>query len=138
MQGAGLRRIAMAGTFYFGCVFGAGFVLGAIRVPLLVPRLGVRVAELIEMPLMLAVIVISARAVVCRFALPSTTAARLGTGVLALGIALLAEFALAFGLQGMTPAAYIAGRDPVSGPVYAVLLLLFAAMPAWVGRPRGT
>ena len=45
-----------AGTAYFALVFGAGFVMGAIRVPLLVPRLGERVAELIEMPFMCIVI----------------------------------------------------------------------------------
>jgi len=27
-------------------------------------------------------------------------------------------------------------RDPVSGAVYAVMLLVFAAMPWWVGRRR--
>lgn len=39
-------------TVYFARVFATGFVLGSIRVPFLVPRLGVRYAELIEMPIM--------------------------------------------------------------------------------------
>lgn len=38
-----------AGLAYCGLVFGAGFVLGAVRVPFVVPRLGERVAELVEM-----------------------------------------------------------------------------------------
>jgi hypothetical protein len=47
-----------AGLAYFALVFGAGFVLGVLRVSFLVPRFGERIAELGEMPLMLAVIVI--------------------------------------------------------------------------------
>jgi hypothetical protein len=37
-------EILKAGTLYFALVFGAGFLLGAIRVPLLVPRFGERTA----------------------------------------------------------------------------------------------
>jgi hypothetical protein len=40
-------RVARAGGTYFAMVFGAGFVLGLIRVPFLAPRLGVRIAELL-------------------------------------------------------------------------------------------
>lgn len=130
----GPLQIAKAGSAYFACVFAAGFVLGAIRVPLLVPRLGVRAAELIEMPLMFCVIVLAARWVVRRFELPPTRAARFGTGLLALALLLAAELGLVLWLQGSTPAAYLAGRDPVSGSVYAAMLLLFAAMPRWAGR----
>lgn len=35
-----------AGLAYFALVFGTGFVLGAVRVTLLVPRFGERIAEL--------------------------------------------------------------------------------------------
>ena len=133
---AGALRIVKAGALYFACVFGAGFLLGAIRVPLLVPRLGVRMAELLEMPLMLCVIVLAARWTVRRCMLPPTPAARLGAGLLALAMLLLVEFTLVLWLQGMTLASYLAGRDPVSGTVYAAMLLVFAAMPLWVGRAR--
>jgi hypothetical protein len=132
--GAGMMRIVKAGALYFACVFGAGFAFGSVRVPLLVPRLGVRTAELLEMPLMLGVIVFAARWVVRRFELPPTPAARLGTGLLALALALAAEFAFAAWLQGQSVAGYIASRDPVSGTVYAAMLLVFAAMPLWVAR----
>ena len=54
-------RTIKAGMTYFALVFGAGFLLGSIRVPFLVPRLGERAAELIEMPFMFVAIVVSAR-----------------------------------------------------------------------------
>ena len=63
-------RTARAALAYFALVFGAGFILGSIRVPFLVPRFGERVAELIEMPFMFVIIVFAARFIVKRFALP--------------------------------------------------------------------
>ena len=129
-------RDIKAGFVYFAMVFGVGFVLGAIRVPLLVPRLGARVAELLEMPLMLVVVVLAARFIVRRFALPPTLQARLTTGAVALALLLGAEFLLAVALQGRSVGQYLASRDPVSGGVYLVLLLLFAAMPLLLARQR--
>jgi hypothetical protein len=127
-------RVAVAGLHYFACVFAAGFVLGAIRVPLLVPRLGVRWAELIEMPLMLAVIVFAARRIVRRHALGPATAGPIGAGMLALALLLAAEFGLVLQLQGGTLAGYLESRDPVSGSVYATMLVVFALMPLVVAR----
>lgn len=70
-------RTAKAGVAYFALVFGAGFVLGSIRVPILVPRLGERMAELIEMPFMFVVVLCSARFIIRRFALPTDASVRL-------------------------------------------------------------
>jgi len=50
-----------AGVLYFAVVFGAGFILGPIRLLWAVPRFGPRIAELMEMPIMLVVIVVAAR-----------------------------------------------------------------------------
>jgi hypothetical protein len=122
-------RTIEAGFFYFALVFGAGFIMGAVRVPMLVPRLGDRVAELMEMPVMLVVIVLSARFITRRFALPAAASVRLRTGFLALGLLLAAELFLVALLQGRSLAEYIASRDPVSGSVYLAMLALFALMP---------
>lgn len=127
----------MAGGAYFALVFGAGFVLGAIRVPFLVPRLGVRIAELIEMPVMLAVVLLSARFIIRRFALPTTTSVRLGVGLVALGLILLAELSLAVVLQSQSLGDYIASRDPVSGSVYFAMLVILSLMPLILARARG-
>jgi hypothetical protein len=48
-------KILKAGILYFALVFGAGFVLGTIRVLLVMPRFGARMAELMEAPVMLVV-----------------------------------------------------------------------------------
>jgi hypothetical protein len=127
-------RTIRAGVAYFAIVFGAGFVLGTIRVPFLVPHLGERASELIEMPFMAAVILVSARFISTRFALPAATIVRLGAGCLALALLLAAELLLAVALQHRTPGDYIASRDPVSGSVYLALLALLALMPLLLPR----
>lgn len=132
------NRPIKAGLSYFALVFGAGFVLGVLRVTLLVPRLGERMAELSEMPLMFAVIVLAAKFIIRRYTVPPSIAARLGTGLLALALLVAAELVLAVALQDRVLAEYVASRDPVSGSVYLAMLVLLALMPAFVGqRERG-
>lgn len=133
-DGRSRTRALKAGLAYFGLVFGAGFVLGAVRVPFLVPRFGMRTAELLEAPIMLAVVYVAARFVVRRFALPARTWPRLQVGATALALLLVAEIALVVVVQRQPLGAYIAGRDPVSGTVYLASLALFAAMPLLRGR----
>jgi len=117
-------------VLYFALVLGTGFALGTIRVPLLVPRLGERYAELLEMPFMFIAIVLAARHVVRRFDLPVNLSVRLQVGIAALIMSVLAELLLATLLQGRSLAQFIASRDPISGSVYLVMLLLFALMPS--------
>ena len=123
-------------VLYFALVLGTGFVLGTIRVPFLVPRLGERYAELLEMPFMFVAIVLAARYVVRRFDLPASLSVRLQVGFAALAMSVLAELLLATVLQGRSLAQFIASRDPVSGSVYLVMLLLFALMPSILARVR--
>ena len=129
-----ITRTIKGGLAYFAVVFGLGIVLGILRISFLVPRFGERLAELAEMPVMFLVIVVSARSVTRRLAIPPFSSARLGMGVLALGLLLAAELGLAVALQDRSLAEYIASRDPVSGSVYLAMLALFAAMPVLVGR----
>lgn len=127
-------RILRAGALYFVFAFGAGFLLGFPRVLWLVPLVGVRAAELIEMPVMLAVIVFAARWVCRRFAVPPDFGSRLGMGLVALALLLAAEFSFVLWLRGLTIDEYFAGRDPVAGAAYAAMLLVFAMMPVLVRR----
>jgi hypothetical protein len=123
-----------AGALYFALVFCAGFVLGTLRVLVVVPRLGGRAAELIEAPLMLAVTFLAARWTVRRLAVPPQWTRRLGMGAVALGLLLAAEFTLVLGLRGLSLREYFATLDPVSGTVYYALLGVFALMPVLVAR----
>jgi len=131
-EASGGRSVG-AGLVYFVLVFSVGFVLGPIRVLWAVPRFGERTAELLEAPFMLAAIVLAARWVVQRFRIPPLAAPRALVGGLALALVLTAELTVVLALRGLTLAEYVAGRDPVSGAVYVLLLLLFAAMP-WLCR----
>ncbi len=127
-------QILKAGVFYFALVFGAGFVLGPIRILWAVPHFGTRMAELMESPIMFVVIIAAARWIIRRLALPSTASIRLGMGCVALGLLLIAEFTLVLWLRGLSISEYLAGRDPVSGTVYYVMLGVFAIMPLLVAR----
>jgi type IV secretory pathway TrbD component len=50
-------------------------------------------------------------------------------GCVGLGLMLVAEFTLVLWLRGLPISEYLAGRDPVSGTVYYVLLGIFCVMP---------
>jgi hypothetical protein len=97
-----IMRILQAGVLYFVLVFGAGFVLGFIRTLWIVPRLGARMAELLETPIMVVVIVLAARWIVPLNALPPTWPSRLGMGGIAVGLLLVAEFGLVLWLWGLS------------------------------------
>jgi type IV secretory pathway TrbD component len=125
-------KILKAGALYFAIVFGAGFVLGPIRILWVVPRFGTRVAELMETPIMLVVTFLAARCIVRRLAVPAKASSRLGMGCVGLGLMLVAEFGLVLWLRGLSISEYVASRDPVSGTVYYVMLGVFCIMPLFV------
>ena len=129
-----LLTILKAAAVYFALIFGTGFVLGPIRILFLVPRFGVRLAELMEFPVMLAVIVLVARWLVRKFQL---TAYALLVGFLALGLMIAFEFTLVLWLRGLTLSEYFRERDPVAGVIYYLMLLVFAAMPFFMAHKPG-
>jgi hypothetical protein len=131
-------RLLIAGFAYFSLVFGAGFVLAPLRLLWLLPRVGERAAELIELPLMLVVAALAAKWVLGRFCRGCRSGRRIAIGAIALSLMLVAEFGLVLPLRGLGPLEYLATRDPVSGTAYYLALLLFALMPWLLGRPRRT
>jgi hypothetical protein len=126
---AALQKTILAGLVYFAIVLGTGFVLGVFRVPILVPRMGERWAELAEMPIMATVIFLAAGYILRRFPEICFPGRSLVAGFLALAFAVSAELGLAVVLQSQTILEFISSRDKVSGSVYLALLLVFAIMP---------
>jgi hypothetical protein len=127
-----LMRVLKASVLYYIGVFAVGFVLGTIRVLLVVPMLGVRWAEILEQPLMLAASFFFARLAVLRQG-PFSASRRLVMGLFALALMLGTEIALTLVVQGRTLVQYLTGRDLVSGIAYLLSLAAFALMPLFAG-----
>jgi hypothetical protein len=132
-----VQRIAVTALFYFALVFGAGFLLGPIRILLLEPRLGPVAATLSEAPIMVAVTLFSA------WWVPRLTGVRrnpvplLLVGVIALALLEAADLAVGVLLRRMSATAVLSHFATPEGAIYAVLLILFAAMPllmSWLLR----
>ena len=115
-------QVLKAGGLYFALVFAVGFALGAIRTLWVVPRVGTRTAELMEMPIMLAVTIVAARWTVLRLSVPMMWSARLEMGCIARVLMLIAEFGLVLWLRGLSIRECLATRDPVSGGCRAPLV----------------
>lgn len=122
-------KILKAGLLYFVIVFGAGFVLGIIRTLWVVPSVGTRTAELMEMPFMLVVIVLAAKFVIKHYNVTPAPILRLGIGLVAFVMLLATEFTVVLWIRGLSIGEYLATRDPVSASVYYTMLLIFLFMP---------
>jgi hypothetical protein len=122
--------VLRAGVVYFTVVFGVGFFLGMIRVPLLVPRLGQLIAELIELPFLIVAIFLTARWIVRRFDLHGQPLRAILTGTVAAIFLLLMEFSVILWVRGLTLSEFLAARDPVAATFYYIAVAIFAVMPA--------
>jgi len=99
-----MKETLKAGVLYFALVFAAGFVLGTIRTLWVVPKLGVRTAELLEAPIMFGISIPAALWVVRHVQVPPLWSRRLAMGCIALGLMLVAEFAIGLWIRGIADA----------------------------------
>lgn len=125
-----MNRVFNAALNYFAVVFGVGFLLGMIRVPLLVPKVGERIAELIELPFLLVAIFLACRWIVGRFDLRGRVVIAILVGTIAASILLLVEFSIVLYIRGLTISEFLAARDPVAATFYYIAVIIFAVMPA--------
>ncbi len=129
-----MRAVAATAFLYFLAAFGAGFLLGPIRVLVLEPRLGAVAAVLIEAPLLLAVIVVAARVVPRLLGVPPRLGPLLSVGFGALALQQIADVTVGYALRGLGLKEQLARLATPEGAIYVALLLAFALMPALVNR----
>jgi hypothetical protein len=92
-------RIAAAALLYFGIVFGAGLLLGPIRVLWLEPRVGPVIAVACETPFLLAAMLLAARWVPSALHLRRSFSALATMGI---GALLLQQASMRYNLSIMT------------------------------------
>lgn len=126
--------IVFATLLYFLAVFGAGFALGPIRVLWLEPRLGVVAATLCEAPFLLFAMIAAAYWIPRIVSISAGTGAMLAMGLGALALQQAADFVVGTALRGISATDQWARLASPEGAIYAVLLVLFALMPAVVNR----
>jgi hypothetical protein len=110
-------------------VFAIGFALGAIRVLLLVPRLGDTVAVLLEAPFILAVSWQMSRWSAKRRGLMTDTYGALLMGAISFTVLMSAESVTAVICFNRTLAEYLAGFWSVPGAIGLAAQLCFASFP---------
>jgi hypothetical protein len=137
----------VAGFTYFIIVYCIAFAFGTIRVFFVVPSLGVRYAELLEMPILTLAFIPPARFVERKFALPTNDIwLRLKAGLFALAFTLGMEWVMFWARSkqmGTTIMEEVAGKDRVTGIAFLVTLGVFAVVPTllpvvdgWHGAPE--
>ncbi len=126
-------RESVATAVWFGVVFGAGFVLGTLRVFLVEPWAGARCAQLVEMPVMVGIAFLLARRL-HRRTQGLSARARLRVGVFAMSFLLAFERLVGFATRGDRPFDPVLGSDPWVGAGFLVALGVVAGLPWWVAR----
>jgi hypothetical protein len=111
-------------------MFGVGWILGPIRELWAVPHFGRVQATLAEAVIVLIAMVVAARWVIRRFAVPQTAATAIG--LVALGLLIPAEIAGVVFVRGLSLHGYFASLLTAPGVISLIMLLLFAAMPALI------
>jgi len=130
-------RVQAVVTFaatYFAIVFGAGFVLGAIRTLLIVPRTGELPAVLLELPIILTISWFACGYTLRRFPIPRDAAAHAAAGALAFLFLLLAELLLTTTAFDGTPTTFITHLATPPGAIGVAGQLVFALFP-FLRRP---
>jgi hypothetical protein len=127
-------RTLKAGAIYFLLVFAVGWVLGPVRELWVVPSFGRVTGVLLEAPIMLIAMIISARWVIRRFDVSRTLNATILVGLAALGILAVAEIAGVLLLRRLSLQEYLGSLVTGAGVISLIMFLLFAAMPTLVTR----
>ena len=128
-------RTTEAGALYAIIVFLIGFILGTIRVLLLVPRLGETTAVIIEAPIMLAASWFVCRWCVDRLSVRRTVPARSLMGFVAFVVLMSAKAGLG-AVFGRPLVDQLATYGTLSGAIGLAAQVIFALFPVMQGWRR--
>ena len=118
-----------AGFVYFALIFAAGFILGTLRIFVILPRFGPSLAVLIGLPVILAICWFGAKWIVEKFAVPAVVADRLAMGVIAFVFLILAETILATAGFGRTLTGFLRSFATPEGAIGFAGQMFFALFP---------
>ena len=105
-----MGRALAAGVVYFAIVFAAGFVLGALRVLVVVPRLGEMAAVLLELPVMLGISWLVCRGLIARFRVAAASGPRIAMGVFGFLLMMAGELGVSVFALGRTIAEHFSAQ----------------------------
>jgi hypothetical protein len=133
VEASAMRVALRAGVVYFSVVFSAAFILGVLRVSLVVPRIGALRAVALELPILLAISWIVCGWVLRRFAPAGEPGARAAIGLTAFVLLMLAEVTLAIATGG-TLTSFLASLATPEGALGLSGQGIFALMPLLRGK----
>lgn len=117
------------GFLYFVAVFAIGFLLGTLRVLVLIPRLGELVSTFIELPILLSAAWLISDFLTTRFNVPYQWWVRLNMGIVAFGILMAAELGLSVWLFGSTVQEHFAAYQSLPKTIGLAGQAVFALIP---------
>jgi hypothetical protein len=118
-----------AGLAYFATVFAVGFVLGALRVLVVVPRVGEMAGVLIELPIMLLVSWVVCGWLLNRFSVPYKPTLGVLMGAVAFALLMLAELWVSVFAFGRSLAEHFGSYRSLNAILGLAGQLGFAAFP---------
>jgi hypothetical protein len=124
-----VKAAMLAGAAYFLIVFAAGFVLGTIRVFVLLPRMSELTAVAIELPFMLAIAWAVCGRILRAFDVARDVGTRLLMGTVAFLLLIAAELALGMIGFGRTIADQMAAWTAPAGALGLAGQIAFAFFP---------
>lgn len=124
-----MRSAVTAGLIYFAVVFSAGFILGAVRVVYIIPRLGAMGAVLIELPVMLVISWGVCGALIRWFCVPGRAGHRAAMGAIAFALTMAAELAVAQFVFGMSGEEFLDSFVSPNGVIGLAGQIAFALFP---------
>ena len=131
-----MKRALIAASAYFLALFALGFVLGTIRVIIVIPRVGELAATIAEVPVMLAAAYFACRWAIRRWQVPPAIAIRAAMVPWFLALLFAFEALLGVTLFGRSVAEQWTALASPAGLVGISAQTIAALLPLFVGKSK--